>query len=83
MTSRMQITIDPKLRGRVQRRAESLGLPIAEYVRSALEKDLGEEPPQAPVSEIFDLGRSKEPTDISKNKHRMIGDAIAATKLRK
>jgi hypothetical protein len=79
----MQITLDSKLRNRVRRRAESLGVPIAEYVRSALEKDLGGEPPQASVSEIFDLGRSKEPTDVGKNKHRLIGDAIAATKLRK
>jgi hypothetical protein len=83
MMSRMQITLDPKLRNRVQKRAESLGVPIAEYVRQAIEKDLGGEPTRASVSELFDLGRSREPTDIAKDKHKMIGDAIAAAKLNK
>jgi Ribbon-helix-helix domain len=81
MMSRMQITLDQKLRNRVQKRAERLGVPIAEYVRQAIEKDLGEQPTRASVSELFDLGRSKEPTDISKDKHKMIADALAAAKL--
>jgi hypothetical protein len=81
MMSRMQISLDTKLRSRIRRRAESLGVPIAEYVRKALEKDLGAEKPRASVSELFDLGRSKEKTDISKDKHRMIAEAVAADKI--
>jgi hypothetical protein len=42
---------------------------------------LGGEPPRASVSEIFGLGSSLEPTDIAKDKHKMIADAIAAAKL--
>lgn len=81
MMSRMQITLDHKLRHRVQKRAERLGVPIAEYVRQAIEKDLGGEPPHASVTEIFDLGSSPESTDIAKDKHKMIADAIAAAKI--
>jgi hypothetical protein len=77
----MQITLDRRLRSRVQKRAERLGVPIAEYVRQAIEKDLGDEPARVPVSELFDLGRSKESTDIARDKHKMIADAIAAAKL--
>ena len=83
MMSRMQITLDTKLRDRIRKRAENLGVPIAEYVRTAIEKDLGGEKPRTSVSEIFDLGRSKERTDVSKEKHRMVAEAVGAAKQRR
>lgn len=79
----MQITLDPAVQHRVRQRAKSMGVPIAEYVRRVIVADLGGEPPRANVSELFGLGRSAERTDIAKNKHSMIADAIAAGKLRK
>ncbi|MFN0192061.1 MAG: hypothetical protein ACKVP5_08810 [Aestuariivirga sp.] len=38
------------------------------------------DPLRATVSELFDLGRSKKPTDISRHKHQMIADSIARAK---
>jgi hypothetical protein len=82
MTSRMQITLDPAIRAKVRRRAESFGLPIAEYVRRIIAADLGDEPPRAHVSELFGLGEPAEPTHAARDKNAMIAEAIAAGKLR-
>ncbi len=81
MTSRMQITLDPEIQVKVRRRAKKIGVPVAEYVRRIIAADLGVDPPRASVSELFDLGRSAEMTDIAKDKSAMIADAIAAGKL--
>jgi hypothetical protein len=80
MTARMQITLDPAIQTRVRRKAESIGVPVAEYVRRVIAKDLGGEPPKADVSELFDLGASEQHTDIATGKKRMIAEAIAAKK---
>ena len=82
MTSRMQITLDPAMQVKVRRRAESIGVPIAEYVRRVIAADLGDEPPRSHVSEIFGLGESAEPTNIARDKNAMIAAAIATDKLR-
>lgn len=78
----MQITLDPATQVKVRRRAESIGVPIAEYVRRVIAADLGDAPPRAHVSEIFGLGKSAEPTNVARDKNAMIADAIAADKLR-
>lgn len=80
MTSRMQITLDPAMQVKVRRRAERIGVPVAEYVRRVIAADLGGDPPKSDVTELFGLGRSPEPTDIAKNKEAMIAEAIAAGK---
>ena len=82
MASRMQITLDAATQIKVRRRAESIGVPVAEYVRRVIAADLGDDPPRSDVAELFDLGRSAEPTDIAQNKRAMIADAIAAGKPR-
>lgn len=82
MPSRMQITLDPETQVKVRRRAESIGVPVAEYVRRVIAADLGGDPPKSDVAELFDLGRSAEPTDIAKNKQAMIAEANEAGKLR-
>ena len=82
MTSRMQISLDAATQVKVRRRAESIGVPVAEYVRRVIAADLGGDQPRSDVAEIFDLGRSVEPTDIAQNKRAMIADAIEAGKPR-
>ena len=56
---------------------------MAEYVRRVIAADLGDGPSKSGVAELFDLGRSSEPTDIAATKRQMIAAAIEAGKLRK
>jgi hypothetical protein len=76
MTTRTQITMDPNLRRRAQARAAALGVSFAEYVRRLVAEDLGEEPPKADISILFDLDASDEPTDIARDKDKMVGEAV-------
>ena len=76
MNARTQITIDPEMRRRAQRKAAELGISFAEYVRRLVADDLGEPKPAYDITQIFDLGASDEPTDIARDKDRLIGDAV-------
>lgn len=82
MMSRMQISIDVELRARVARRALRQGVSVAEVVRQALQKEVGVAQPQADVSLVFDLGRSDKPTNIARDKNKMLAEALAV-KLRR
>lgn len=75
--TRTVISIDIDLYRRAQHRAEELGISFAQYVRTILTEKLGEPRRTADPSIIFDLGRST-PTDIARDKDRMIGEAFAA-----
>lgn len=57
-------------------RAALLGLSIAEYARRVVLADLGEAESTADVSDLFDLGFSRESTDVARNKNAMLADAI-------
>ncbi|HEY6254924.1 MAG TPA: hypothetical protein VIY51_03935 [Xanthobacteraceae bacterium] len=75
--------MDPELQRRAQARAAELGISFAEYVRRLIIADL-EEPKQRPdISIIFDLDASGEPTDIARDKDKMIGEAVWQNYLRK
>jgi hypothetical protein len=76
MNARTQISMDPELQRRAQARAEELGISFAEYVCRLLASDLGEPKPKADISIVFDLGASDEPTDIARDKDKMIGEAV-------
>jgi hypothetical protein len=76
MTARTQVTLDPEMRRRAQAKAADLGISFAEYVRRLVANDLGEPKPKADISIIFDLGASGEPTDIARDKDKMIGEAV-------
>jgi hypothetical protein len=76
MNARTQITLDPELQRRAHAKAAELGISFAEYVRRVLANDLGEPKPKADVSSLFDLGASAEPTDIARDKHKMIDEAV-------
>src|SRR5215207_8538376 len=76
MNARTQITLDPDTQRRAQAKAAELGISFAEYVRRLLAEDLGEPKPRADISILFDLGASVEPTDIARNKDKMVGQAL-------
>lgn len=76
MNARTQITMDPELQRRARAKAAELGISFAEYVRRVVARDLGEPKPKADVSILFDLGSSKEPTDIARAKDKLIGEAV-------
>ena len=65
---------------RAERRAEQLGLSIAEYIDAIVSRDLAPEPQRRRVdpSILFDLGSSAVTTDIARDKDRMIEDAVLA-----
>jgi hypothetical protein len=77
MNARTQITMDPELQRRAHAKAAELGLSFAEYVRRLVAHDLGEAKRSADISLLFDLGASREPTDIARDKDEMLADAWA------
>jgi len=77
MNARTQITMEPELQRRAQAKAAELGISFAEYVRRLVAGDLGEIKITKPdISTLFDLGASAEPTDIARDKDKMIGQAV-------
>ncbi len=82
MNARTQITLDPELQRRAHAKAAELGISFAEYVRRLLANDLGELKPRAEISAVFDLGASAEPTDIVRDKHRLLDEVAWEEHLR-
>jgi hypothetical protein len=83
MNARTQISMDPEMQRRAHKKAAELGISFAEYVRRLVAMDLGEARPKPDISMIFDLGASAEPTDITRDKDKLIGDAAWSNYLRK
>jgi hypothetical protein len=83
MNARTQITMDPELQRRAHAKAAELGLSFAEYIRRLVAHDLGEHRRNTPVSLLFDLGASREPTDIARDKDQMLAEAAWAEHVRK
>lgn len=83
MTSRWQITMEPGLQRRARERAGELGLSFAEYVRRAVLRDLGEKQPKPEVSILFDLVDDGPPTDVARDKDRMVAEAVGREHRRK
>lgn len=80
---RTQISLSSDLQYRARRRAREQGISLAEYVRRLVERDTEDNKPSVDVSMIFNLGSSGEPTNVGKYKDEMVGEAIAARKLRR
>lgn len=76
MNARTQITMDPEMQRRAHARAAELGVSFAEYVRRLVANDLGEQKPKADVSAIFNLVDEGPPTNIARDKHKMIAEAV-------
>jgi hypothetical protein len=83
MNARTQITMDPEMQRRAHAKAAELGISFAEYVRRVIAQDLGEAKPRADISMVFDLGASMEPTDIARDKDKLLGEAVWKEYLRK
>jgi hypothetical protein len=83
MNARTQITLDPETQRRAHTKAADLGISFAEYVRRLITSDLGQPQPKADVSIIFDLIDEGPPTDIARDKDKMIGEAVWSDYLRK
>jgi hypothetical protein len=80
--TRTVISIDRDLYERARQRAEQLGISFAELVRTLLVENLGEARPRVDPSIIFNLG-SGGPTDIARDKDKLIGEAVWKEHLRK
>lgn len=77
MNARTQITLDPDTQRRGHAKAAELGISFAEYVRRLLAQDLDRRhKPRASIETVFDLGASEQPTDVARDKHAMLDEAI-------
>ena len=83
MSARTQITLDPDMRRRAHAKAAELGISFAEYVRRLVAGDLGDRKAKAGISAIFNLVDEGPPTNIARDKHKMIADAVWDTYLTK
>lgn len=77
MMTRTQITLEPEIQRRVRKRANELGVSMAEYVRRLVVRDLGGSQPAAKPAGVFDLGASGG-SDIAKDKDAMLAEAFSA-----
>jgi hypothetical protein len=77
--ARTQITLKPEVEKRAKKRAKELGLSLSAYLGSLLIREL-ESTPEANVSAVFDLGSSGEPSNIAKDKRRMLVEAFSASR---
>jgi hypothetical protein len=79
-----QIAFDEETQHRAEARAAELGISFGDYVRRLVVDDLGQnaandkfEPETKPdISIFFDLGASTEPTDIARDKDKLIGESV-------
>jgi hypothetical protein len=77
MNARTQISMDSELQRRAQTKAAELGISFAEYIRRLVAGDLGEHQKSKPdISVLFDLVDEGPPTDIARDKDKMIGEAV-------
>ena len=83
MNARTQVTLNPEMQRRAQAKAADLGISFAEYVRRLIANDLGEPKRKADISIVFDLIDQGPVTDIVRDKHKMIGEAVWANYIRK
>jgi hypothetical protein len=83
MNVRTQVTLDPETQRRAHAKAAELGISFAEYVRRLVASDLGTTKPKVDVSIVFDLIDEGPPTDIARDRGKMIGEAVWQDYLRK
>ena len=76
MNARTQVTLDRETQRRAHAKAAELGISFAEYIRRLVADDLGEPQQKADISIIFDLVDEGPPTNIARDKHTMIGEAV-------
>lgn len=84
MMVRTQVSLDRELHGRARKRAEELGISLAELTRRALTRELApaSDAQVLDVSAIFNLGDSGG-SDIAAGKDRYLAEATWNEHLRK
>jgi len=80
--------MDCSLLRRAQAKAANLGISLSEYVRRLVAADLAYrerkiDTAKPNISIMFDFVTPDEPTDIARNKDKMIGEAVWQNYLRK
>jgi hypothetical protein len=75
MMMRTQVTLDAEAHRRAKRRAAELGISFAEYVRRAIDRDLGEPPRRSDPSEIYGLFDSGG-ADVAHHKDGYVDGAV-------
>ena len=75
--------MDPEMQRQAQAKTAELGISFAEYVRRLVAEDIGESKPKADISIMFDLIDEGPPTNIARDKDKMIGEAVWQNYLRK
>ena len=83
MNARTQITMDPEMQRRAQAKAAELGISFAEYVRRVVASDLGEPKQEFDITTMFDRIDEGPPTNIARDKDKMLGEAVWKEYLRK
>ena len=81
MMARTQVTLDPELHRQARAKSAAMGISLAEYLRRLVSHDLQGPRRTADVRSVFDLGRSGG-SDIRREKHAAVGEAVAAWKAR-
>jgi Ribbon-helix-helix protein, copG family len=77
MSQHVTIQLDENDIERAQKAAEALGVSTEEFLRQLITANLPiRSGPRVPFSAIFPIGSSDEPTDISKDKDKMISEAV-------
>jgi hypothetical protein len=67
--------MDPETQRLAQAKAAELGISFAEYIRRLVAADLGGPPQKVDMSTFFDLGSSRDVTDVAREKDQMLGQA--------
>jgi hypothetical protein len=75
MMARTQITLEPETHSQARQRARDLGISLAEYIRSLVLRDLGQDRVQADPAVIFNLGSSGG-SNIARDKDAMVAAAF-------
>ena len=75
---RTQISLDSERHAQARARAAELGVSLAEYMRRLVDRDVARPPRTVDRSVVFDLGGGA-PTDIVRDRDRMIAEAVAAS----
>lgn len=77
MMARTQLSLEREMQRKARRRAEGMGISLAEYIRRLVDRDLAELGEGVDPSIIFGLGEGGE-KNIARDKDRLTGEAVAA-----
>lgn len=78
MTKPTNVLLDPPLRAVAKRRADELGLSVSAYIRELIRSDdAAARAANCDITPLIGiLGSGGEPSDIARDKHKMIGEAF-------